>query len=386
MIIFFSLINRKDVKTTFKYETAKEKLVDAARSFIKANPDAAPKVNDSVIITENELVQKNYLKPFNESYKGDIVCSDVYVDVFYVEKDSYAYVPHMDCGENANTLKLSTKVIKDNEYGVASGAGMYGLTSSGFVTDEDKLYGLSGSSDLIYVFRGGQEEYLKNYVALGNMLWRIVEIDKNDNLLLIYASTLDGNQPWDTRYNVELNYNAGINDYVRDGLKSDVYQALENFYLGKAQLRGRQDFSYLIRTMTEPMEVCVGKRRVDDEGYDGSIECDEKIENQNVALLSTYMYMRASLDPECKTFLSESCQNYNYLSNIGSYWLVNTNPEQSNLCYAVGTAGKVMKCERNASIKPVILLSSNALYESGSGTSTDPYKIVSYYGEDSKKK
>ena len=378
IIIFFSLINKKDRRIEFDYFTAEERLISATKSFLNDNPDAAPKENSPIIISESELVQKGYLKSFEETYSGSFSCGDIFVEVYYIEKDIYSYVPHMDCGEKGNTIKLSTQVIKDNQYGVVQGTGMYGLTSNGWVTDENKLYGLSGSSDLTYVFRGGQEELLKNYVALGNMLWRIVEIDKNDNMLLIYATTLSGTDTWDDRYNIEFDENLGINDYIRDELKSNIYQVLENFYNGKAQLRGRQEFSYLIRTMTVPMDVCVGKRYPEDEGYDGSIECNEKLENQNVSLLPLYMYIRASLDEECKTFVSMSCQNYNYLSNMGSYWMLTTHPEKSNMCYIASNVGNLAKCNRNSGIKPVILLSNSALYDSGSGTIEDPYVVLSY--------
>ncbi len=378
VIIFFSLINRKDRRQVFEYSKAEERLIDATKDYIKDNPEVAPKEGNPVIIAETELVQKGYLKEMSEAYQGEFSCNDIFVEVYYIDKDLYSYVPHMDCGAEGSNIKLSSKVIKDNEYGVVSGTGMYGLTSNGFVTDENNLYGMSGSSDLSYVFRGGQEDLLKNYVLLGNMLWRIVEIDKNDNMLLIYSINLDGNEPWDTRFNIELDEDVGINDYIREGLKSDIYQTLESFYAGKADLRGNQEFSYLIRTMTVPMDVCIGKRSLEDEGYDGSIECNEKIEDQNTTLLPAYMFMRASLDENCKTVVSESCQNYNYLSKMGRYWMVTTNTDKSNMCYVADDVGTLLQCERNSGVKPLILLSSNALYQSGSGTVTDPYRILAY--------
>ena len=58
--------------------------------------------------------------------------------------------------------------------------------------------------------------------------------------------------------------------------------------------------------------------------------------------------------------------------------MLTTYPDQSNMCYVAGTVGSAIKCERNSGVKPVILLSGNALYDYGSGTVTDPYRIISY--------
>ena len=92
VIIFFSLLNKKDNRAQFEYLKAEERLINATKAYIQDNPDVAPTKDNPVIITESELIQKGYLKSLSETYTGNFSCNDIYADVYYVSKNIYSYV------------------------------------------------------------------------------------------------------------------------------------------------------------------------------------------------------------------------------------------------------------------------------------------------------
>ena len=385
IIIFFAVIGSMGSRKAFVYSDVENSLVEAAKRYVKGNPKEAPQDSDDVVkLADTMLQEKGYMKKYDKLYKEqDILCKG-YVNVYYVSEKRYAYLPYLDCGTKGEGINLSDQVIEDNEYGVVSGSGMYVLTKNGFVTDEAQLDSAASSEGTTYVFRGNQNALINNYVKLENMLWRIVEIDSEGNMLMIYDSYLMEYQPWDERYNPSVEDNFGINDYNAAGKKSNILQVIESFYDGKVELRNNQSFSYLIKPLSVPTTVCVGKRSTTETGYDGSVECKEKLEEQYVSLLPGYMFMRASLDDKCTTITSKNCQNLNYLADYNSYWLLTTDSENSHICYNVNGYVRDMRCSMNSGIKPLITLGYDTLFDTGNGTKESPYIIKSYVDEEKK--
>ena len=124
-------------------------------------------------------------------------------------------------------------------------------------------------------------------------------------------------------------------------------------------------------------DVCVGKRGDLDSHLDNSSECSEVLENEKIGLLTVSDYMMASMDSNCSTTLSRSCQNYNYLVTSYEWWLATAASDSTSMAYGVETSGTVSKESTSSYRYPraVVMLNSNALFKSGNGTFDKPYQL-----------
>ena len=152
------------------------------------------------------------------------------------------------------------------------------------------------------------------------------------------------------------------------------------FYNGEVVLMDKEPYSEKTRYLTVPMSLCVGKRNQTDSDISGSIECQTILENQYVGLLPAYYYMSASLDDSCNSIVSKNCGNYNYLSYFDDYWwLLTANSENTNEAYNISRKfAESTLCSSRSNIRPIIMLGSRAIYDSGDGTENNPY-IVKYF-------
>jgi hypothetical protein len=213
-------------------------------------------------------------------------------------------------------------------------------------------------------------------------------VDDEEDILLIYNENIQKGASWDKRYNEEVNKTQGINTYIDNGVKSAAIEKIESFIAGDEKLENKTKFSSSLKYIVVPMNLCIGKRAMEDKGTDGSIECKTVLENQKAGLLPAYMYMSASLDPTCEKTGDKSCGNNNYLAAYNnSYWLVTSNSEKSNECYYVNRSITSGVCSSNTSFKPIIKITGRVQYTEGDGTSKNPYVInTKYYKTDDSKK
>ncbi len=358
LVILFIISNASPKSYTYdQIETILEK---AAISYFKDHPESLPQNEGSIIeIDSSNLVAEGKMKELSEYTGEDVACTGtVQVELAGSE---YLYTPYLNCGEAYSTVELYKKIVDQ------------GVVTSGY-----GLYANKGS----YVFRG---EKVNNYVKLDNNLWRIIKITPNNNIVLISNELVGYGNVWDDRYNEGKTYEAGINQYS----VSRMHDYLDKIY--KNPSKDEEDKEYILskydKTKIVSFDLCIGKRSQKSEGKDNTIECSKKMRNQRIGLLTVSDYINASLDPNCKSVSSMSCGNYNYLSQIGAWWLITADKDDSSQVYEVNQSGKIVSqpASNYTGVRPVVYLNSRVLYKTGTGTLKHPYDI-SEISDDEKKK
>jgi len=378
LVIFMWLTNLVTGGSKLSYVGLEEKMVSATKKYVEKYPNVLPSApNSSITISSTNLINDGYLNELNSYIKNENVICNGSVEIFLSNDDYYNYVPNLSCGNLYSSIKLYDKVIADNEYGVVSGSGLYQRVNGEFILDENKLTDAGNSDTFEYVFRGDE---VNNYVKLDDNYWRIVSINDTNDMLLIYVGHIQRTTAWDDRYNEVVNKNQGVNIYEQNGIKSRAMESVEAFYNEEVTLMNKEKYSSKTKYLITPMNLCVGKRNTTDSDMSGKAECSVILEEQYTGLLPAYYYMSASLDDNCTSIVSRNCGNYNYLSQFNDYWwLLTANSETTNEAYNVSrNTAQSNLCSSRSNIRPVILLGSRALYESGIGTEDDPY-IVKFF-------
>ena len=348
ILIFLLVILSSLGKGSYSYEKVEEIMKNAAESYFKDYPNNLPQEEDlTVEIDVANLVAAEKMKPLNEYLKDGETCSGR-VQVNKVG-DSYNYTPYLSCGEEYSTKFLTEEVGNDNNL-VDSGYGLY-------IIGED------------YVFRG---EKVNNYVQLDQRMWRIVRVNADKTITLTLADLKGVGVKWDDRYNSQKGYDSGINNYTTSRMKD----SLEEIY----NLTDKEEANYMLsdkdRGRLVNFDLCYGKVSQNEKIHDNSKECIQTLETK-IGLLTLSDYMNASIDSGCTTPLSESCKNYNYLTNEdASYWLVTA--ETGNTYNVFGVSRGVVKAGaayQLMRVRPVITLNSNVMIAKGTGTEKDPYVL-----------
>ena len=161
------------------------------------------------------------------------------VNIYNAGDGNYDYIPELTCGTYHETVKLVDKVISDNDSGITHGSGLYQRVDGKFITDEQDL-NTSSSEDFEYVFRGDD---VNNYVKIDDNVWRIVSIDANNDMLLIFNEHSQRAIAWDDKYNEEEAKYQGVNTFESNGLESTAYKAIQEFYNGTLVLKDREMLS-----------------------------------------------------------------------------------------------------------------------------------------------
>ena len=348
LIILFVISSLKP--KVYEFDDIEKILKDAAVSYFKDFPESLPQNEGSIIeIDSSNLVAAGKMKELSEYTQEGVVCSGT----VQVEKTGtdYLYTPYLNCGENYATVELYKKI-----------------TEGDIVTTGYGLYASGGS----YVYKG---EDVNNYLKLGKNTWRIVKINSDNSMVLISNELVGYGALWDDRYNETKSFEAGINQYS----VSRMHEYLDNIYTKPSEKEEDKEMilSSADKTKLIPFNLCVGKRSQGSEGKDGAIECEQKLKNQKIGLLTVAEYMNASLDPNCKNSVSKTCKNYNYLSKITNWWLVTGDKDDSSQVYVVNQTGKVAVSlgSNFYGVRPVVYLNSKALYRGGNGTLEKPYLV-----------
>ena len=333
------------VQKNYSYDDIEEIMRDAAVQYFKDNSSKLPEnENQRVEIDASTLASYEYMKPLSEYTKDGVSCSGK-VSV-QTNGSDYLYIPTLECGDAYTTKSLKDAITLQV---VTQGYGLYQVGDS-------------------YIYRG---ELVDNYVQLDLSLWRVVKITSNGQIMLIYAgdSILSGS--WDDRYNSQVGYNRGINNYGT----SRVRESLESLYESNDEdeaILSDDDRSKLVS-----FDLCIAKRTAADTTKDNSVECSETLADQNIGLLTASDYMMASLDANCNTITDYSCQNYNYLVSGYRWWLVTASSDSTNDTYAISNVGVASSTSTSSymRIRPIVMLDASVLYDSGRGTANKPYKV-----------
>ena len=340
----------------YTYDDVVKLMQDATNSYYKNNPEMLPVSEGKSILPYSTLVDNKYIKPLNELLTDGNECSaEVFV---YKKNDDYNYIPQLNCSDKYTTKELYRQILDSNEI-VTSGSGLY--------KDEEGDY----------YFRG---KVTNNYLSFGStgsgkkeqpILWRIMSID-NDNLVKIRATIPASEKVYfDDRYNVNRKTTSGYNIFTTSLLKE---------YLVK--LQDTEEF------LTEDQKkflvakpVCDMPRGYDDITKDGSTECAN--ENADVLLFTTitaYEYMRSSIDENCTKISDRSCSNFNYLTTVGengNEWSITPFKDNDYDVFTFdGATFITAKARTKKNVYVVAYISEFTNYVSGTGTKTDPYKII----------
>ncbi len=323
---------------------------DAAIEYYKNHKGRLPTDNQTVEAVDDDILVRNeYMKPLSKYLEEGVHCLGK-VEVDY-NNGNYIYTPYLECGKAYSTVELRKKVL-EREKTVTSGYGLYNMNNE-------------------YVYRG---EVVNNYITLDGdvsekSLWRIVKFTQTGEAVLIKERV--ATSAWDDRYNsVTLNRN-GINDY---GL-SRIREVLKKLYLSddeKVRVLTKK-----ARTKLVAFNQCIGKRSDSQNVNDNSLECALTDSNQTMGLLTVSDFLNVSTDPACNQTYSKACQNYNYLNVDYPWWLATASADDTRSVFSVNANGYLTKMAAYTtySIRPVVHLSSKAMYDGGKGTITDPYKI-----------
>ncbi len=334
-------------KGTYSYEKIETIMTNAAKSYFADYPESLPQKETQIVeIEASTLAQAGKMKDLSEYTKKGVTCTGK-VSVSKAD-DEYVYTPSLNCGD-AYSDKTIAAAVKEDSKVVTSGYGLYNMNNS-------------------LVFRG---ETVNNYVQINEDLWRIVKIDSSNNAYLIKEKYIGYSAAWDDRYNSEAKYNIGINNYSTSRIKE---------YLGELYDTTKEDLVFLSdtdKTKLSSYEVCTGKRTVDSAINTNELECKSTVAGQKLGLLTVSDYINASIDPNCTSPQSPSCQNYNYLTVDYRWWTATAVANSTSTAFIIDEQGSVTaaKCNAYNKVRPVIKLSSRIMVSSGNGTEKNPYII-----------
>ncbi len=347
VIFLIILVGTMLVGTTYTFDQMELELKNAAIKYyqvqdalLPANEGEKSEV-DAATLSSDEY---KLMKPLSKMRKNTQCSGTVVVQKI---NNEYIYTPYLDCGNSYKTKELFN-AVKDENKTVTSGNGLYEMNGE-------------------LVFRG---DNINNYVKLSKGLFRIIKITSENKILLIPEFEEYYYNTWDDRYNTELGYSAGINDYRLSRIK-DTLLDIYNGNVSKFILLDETDKQKLTT-----YSLCVGKRGKKETNNTSEVECADKMDNQMIGLLTASDYMNASTDANCTTTTSKSCQNYNYLKvKDSNYWLITATNENTAIVYYINNEGYV--AESNASslsmIRPTIMLNNNVMIKGGKGTESDPF-------------
>ena len=97
-----------------------------------------------------------------------------------------------------------------------------------------------------------------------------------------------------------------------------------------------------------------------------------------IGLLTVSDYINASTDANCKSTLSKSCQNYNYLKISNDiWWLATADSANTSDVYYVTDEGYILSSSASISltIRPTIMLNNNVMIKGGKGTNSNPFVL-----------
>ena len=341
LVILIMIANGGKSKNT-GYSKVEDNMVSAAKSYYNKYPDSLPVMDSaSVSVSADTLIENSFLKPFSEMVPNGDNCSG-YVKVFKIGED-YSYFPYLNCPSEYESVTLSKK-----------------LTSS-IVTSGDGLYSYNGK----YIFRG---EYPNNYIKFNDKMWRIIGVNGDGSIKLVYDESKVERNSWDDRYNSSKDGYYGINNFRVSRLLeylNDIYD--NNKYVSKSN-----------KNLLVKHDWCIGKVPQSDVEIASLNLCSDVYSDLYIGTVQVDDILLSSLDSKCDSIYDTECTNYNYFFTINTGWTMNACSDNSYTAYnSVGGSISFKNASNDNFVRPVINLNSNILYKSGTGTSEDPY-VVGY--------
>jgi type II secretory pathway pseudopilin PulG len=250
------------------------------------------------------------------------------------------------------------------------------LTKEGNVVSET-TEGLHYDATNDYYFYMGSNP--KNWLEFDNYLWRIVKINVDGSIKLIYEGPKNKDIKDLTGTLASKTFADSNTNTFSSTTSLSTY--LQNFYTSNIQATNTSKI--------QATKWCIGKTSYSTSGTAKSTflsnECSaQTTDNINVGLLNASDYLYASLDTTCLTSYKtsgdngNSCKNNNYLykSNY-NYWSINGDSTTTNVWIVnhLGSLGAPVAANTNAEVRPAINLIPSVLIAKGDGTHDNPYTI-----------
>lgn len=343
LIIFLAIIQGcgNNKITHEKYE---EKMILGLQNYAK-DTNKMPKEEGEILTVElSTLVKKEYIKS-SEDLLDDATCEGS-VSV----RRNGSSIDINNGGFLSYTVDLKCKAYSTTH--------LVDKIKEEVVTEGDGLYKDNES----YIFKGKK---VKNYINFFGHNYRVMSIDKDNILKLVKIEPEMPERIWDNKFNVETNRTSGKNIY-KDSVMLDY---LLNDYSNVKKISAKAK-EYILA-----YDACTGKRNSTNLAIDSSIDCSEKLEKQIVSLINISDYSKASLDPDCSSLRSQSCNNYNYLyGTASSTWTLNSTLDNTYEVILLSDGiMELINANTYNTYNIVIYIDGNHLYTTGSGSSNDPY-------------
>lgn len=346
IIVIILIVALQSCERKVSYEQYESRMIIAAKKYFKINNSIPNLEGESSTVLLSTLIDRGYIKAPAKALGDDTCAGSVIVrrnvsNVYGENEQELNYLVNLKC-KNYNSKSLLANLMGD------------------LTTSDSGLYD-DGTS---YVYRGAD---VNNRVRFYGVDYRVLSIDKNNIVRLIRSYNDGTNKVWDDKYNSELDGNYGKSIYK----DSQILKTLMSEY-NSPKKNTESAKRHII-----PYSVCIGKRDRDDYRISYDVDCSEKLDNQPISLINVSDYARASLDPECNSTISKSCNNYNYLKGIvTTSWTSNVSSNNSYDVYYIfnGQSGTTYASSYGA-YNYVIYIDGYETIKSGNGTDLHPYVI-----------
>lgn len=341
---------------TYTYDGIEQEIISATKKYFKDHENELPKNDGSYSLQYSTLVAGEYIKPLNEILKDGNTCNAQVI--INKSGNDFTYVPYLNCGENYVTRELYKQILEDNSV-VTTGSGLY--------KEADGSYYFKGKINNNYVSFGSTINKNKEIATM----WRIIGIDKNNNVILKSVQS-NAKTAWDDRFNNTESSYVGYNTFDDSILSIQLKELYENGNL----------FTDEEKTKLTATNLCIGSRTTTDTTKDGSTECSKlSAEKYYIGTITPYMYLRASLDDKCINMESRDCSNYNYLANReqSEEWLITADARDDSHVYSFNSYefnSSTAKSKKKLYL--TINLNEYSFYKKGDGTENNPYEIKLY--------
>lgn len=349
VIMLFSVVSGNITPKNLSRDQLEERMVSAGKKYAEKKPEKFENIGDIVELTNKELEDLGFLKPFSSLKKED--SCEGKVTIVNLERQK-GYRANVNCKKEKNKY-LKDEIMKDLKNDPDSmEPGLYRLSTSS----------RSGRGSGYY-YRG---KVINNYLKIGVNNYRIVGIDAGERIKIIKNNAIQPTN-YDSTYNKLTEGNTGFNEFKISNIRRELEKKERYTYKSEEELA----------LLFEKSNFCVGKRGLGDTSNDGGTECLERTPEMLYGLLSPYEYIIASLAKDCYKIGDRTCTNYNYLGDsFTNFWTGSATQGTIDEVIAVKYNGlKSERCNKINGLRIVSLLRDNVRVVKGDGTQSNPYII-----------
>jgi len=213
-----------------------------------------------------------------------------------------------------------------------------------------------------------------------DMYWRIVRVNGNSTIRIIYAGTMiNGEIKEVNRTESDLKYGS-TDDYTQSFIKDKINDWYNNRLIQYSNYLSDETFCNETSVNT-PVKQSYAYYRLS-VGNNPTLTCDKNYELSVSNSRLTYPIGLLTADEAVMAGLNSTENGISYISSAGSFFTM-TSGEYPNYATAIYTVGKKLSADSStttaysymAELRPVINLKADVKFE-GNGTIDTPYKII----------